>query len=102
MKQKERAGTGDAGPLDRKDHDGFSSSTPENASSTASRKHRPYRRLSDEQLSAAIQALRDEQRHRRDDRQLYQSEVESHRSKEWRYGRTYQLDVMRLRNRSWP
>jgi hypothetical protein len=39
--------------------------------------------LSDEQLNVAIQSLRDEQRYRREDARLYQSEVDMRRKIRW-------------------
>jgi len=97
--EKDGAARCAGGPL-QKTTTGSSRSTSEIATST-SRKHRPRRRFSDEQLNAAIQSLRDEQRHRREDSRLYRSEVDSYRRK-GAHGRTFQLDVMRRNTRSWP
>jgi len=66
------------------------------------RQDRPLRRYSDQQLHELAEAIRNERRHRRDDKALYDAEVELHRPKGARYGRSFQLDVMRRKTRVWP
>jgi hypothetical protein len=63
--------------------------------------HRPWRRLSDDQISQTIQSLRDEQRRRRDEAGLYHAEADRYRKKGARCGRGFQLDVMRRNTGSW-
>ena len=100
MTEKEGAAPSEGGPV-KNFRPGRSDTIPEIAKST-SRQHRPHRRLSDEQLIAAIQSLRDEQQLRREDARLHQSEIDRYRTKGARYGRTFQLDVMRRKIRVWP
>src|SRR5262249_39448506 len=99
--EKERGGARNAAPQDGKTTTGFPPATSPNAKQ-ASRAHRPHRRLSDKQLIATIQSLRDEQRYRREDARLYHSEADRYRPKGARYRRTFQLDVMRRKIRVWP
>jgi hypothetical protein len=63
--------------------------------------HRPWRRLSDDQISQTIQSLRNEQRRRRDEAGLYHAEADRYRTKGARYGRSFQLNVMRRKTESW-
>jgi len=71
-----------------------------NASEHSARQSRPLRRYSDQQLDELAEAIRDERR-RRGDKALYQTEADRHRPKGARYGRSFQLNTMRRLGR-WP